>query len=181
VWSRRLGAGVKSAEFSAGDGGKKADHRGERAISRKPLRAGMPDDSGDLAVNTRVHSNHYFRTRGCGCTGHPAFPTPSGAERQAHPGRNAPRDRVAVSCDRMFRRRTISAGQNISGGINDLHARPIVSPEADDPGRQARGRASIRCFMTRKRARRAVGSILPLTAAIHGFFNPNGLKHRQLI
>src|ERR1700692_1614801 len=24
--------------FSAGDGGKKADHRGERAISRKPLR-----------------------------------------------------------------------------------------------------------------------------------------------
>jgi hypothetical protein len=38
VWSRRLGAGVKSAEFSAGDGGKKADHRGERAISRKPLR-----------------------------------------------------------------------------------------------------------------------------------------------
>ena len=26
----------------AGDGGKKADHRGEPVISRKPLRAGMP-------------------------------------------------------------------------------------------------------------------------------------------
>ena len=37
----------------------------------------MPGVSGELAVNTRVHSNHHFRTRGCGCTGHPAFPTPS--------------------------------------------------------------------------------------------------------
>ena len=34
---------------------------------------------------TRVHSNHYLRTRGCGCTGHPAFPTPSfGAENFLH-------------------------------------------------------------------------------------------------
>ena len=32
---------------SAGDGGKKADHRGERGISRKPLRAGMSGLSGD--------------------------------------------------------------------------------------------------------------------------------------
>src|SRR5664279_2492096 len=37
----------------------------------------MPGVSGELAVNTRVHSYHHFRTRGCGCTGHPAFPTPS--------------------------------------------------------------------------------------------------------
>src|SRR6202035_3090536 len=37
----------------------------------------MPGVSGELAVNTRVHSTHYFRTRGCGCIGHPAFPTPS--------------------------------------------------------------------------------------------------------
>jgi hypothetical protein len=36
----------------------------------------MPGDSGELA-DTRVHSTHYFRTRGNGCTGHPAFPTPS--------------------------------------------------------------------------------------------------------
>src|ERR1700750_3259275 len=28
------------------DGGKKADHRGEHGISRKPSRAGMPGDSG---------------------------------------------------------------------------------------------------------------------------------------
>jgi hypothetical protein len=48
VWSRRLGAGVKSAGFSAGDGGKKADHRGERAISRKPLRG----DAGRFPVNS---------------------------------------------------------------------------------------------------------------------------------
>ena len=29
---------VSSRRISVGDGGKKADHRGERAISRKPLR-----------------------------------------------------------------------------------------------------------------------------------------------
>ena len=58
----------------------------------------MPGVSGELAVNTRVHSNHHFRTRGCGCTGHPAFPTPSlGRNQQANPGRNPPRDREGVS------------------------------------------------------------------------------------
>src|ERR1700693_915484 len=38
------------------DGGKKADHRGEHGISRKPLRAGMSGDFRWLAVNTRVHT-----------------------------------------------------------------------------------------------------------------------------
>jgi hypothetical protein len=46
VWSRRLGAGVKSVEVSAGDGGKKADHRGDHVISRKPLRGESRCDSG---------------------------------------------------------------------------------------------------------------------------------------
>ena len=59
------------------DGGKKADHRGERGISRKPLRAGMSGVFRWLAVNTRVHTYYPMRTRGCGCIGHPAFPTPS--------------------------------------------------------------------------------------------------------
>jgi hypothetical protein len=59
------------------DGGKKADHRGERGISRKPLRAGMSGVFRWLAVNTRVHTCYPMRTRGCGCIGRPAFPTPS--------------------------------------------------------------------------------------------------------
>src|ERR1700674_128617 len=37
----------------------------------------MPGDFGATAVNTRVHLVLPIRTRGCGCTGHPAFPTPS--------------------------------------------------------------------------------------------------------
>src|SRR5450755_1136358 len=37
----------------------------------------MPDDFGDLAVNTRVHTHYPMRTRGCGCAWHPAFPAPS--------------------------------------------------------------------------------------------------------
>src|ERR1700681_1670452 len=46
----------------------------------KPLRAGMPGDSGVLVV-TRVRSTTTKCTRDRGCSGHPAFPTPSkGAE-----------------------------------------------------------------------------------------------------
>jgi hypothetical protein len=77
---------------------RKPDLRGERGISRKPLRAGMPGDSGELVVNTRVHFLHPMRTRGCGCTGHPAFPTPSlGGIFFALLGRNAPRECGSVS------------------------------------------------------------------------------------
>jgi hypothetical protein len=46
------------------DGGKKADHRGEHGISRKPLRAGMSGVFRWLAVNTRVHTCYqYAHTR----------------------------------------------------------------------------------------------------------------------
>src|ERR1700751_3789363 len=37
----------------------------------------MPGDFRWLAVNTRVHTCYPMRTRGCGCIGRPAFPTPS--------------------------------------------------------------------------------------------------------
>jgi hypothetical protein len=66
---------------SAGDGGKRARSPGRaRHKLLKPLRAGMPGDSGVLVV-TRVLSTNTKCTRGRGCSGHPAFPTPSkGAE-----------------------------------------------------------------------------------------------------
>src|SRR6266403_2516400 len=57
----------------------------------KPLRAGMPGDSGVLVV-TRVRSTNTKCTRGRGCNGHPAFPTPSkGRELHAQLGRIARR------------------------------------------------------------------------------------------
>src|ERR1700761_9346948 len=40
-----------------------------------PSRAGMPGDSGATVVTNARAYYHY--TRGCGCIGHPAFPTPS--------------------------------------------------------------------------------------------------------
>src|SRR5450755_3947103 len=62
----------------------------------KPLRAGMPGDSGVLVV-TRVRSTNTKGTRGRGCNGHPAFPTPSrGREINARLGRIASRGREAV-------------------------------------------------------------------------------------
>src|SRR5882724_3098341 len=48
---------------------------GARRKPLKPLRAGMPGDSGVLVV-TRVRSTNTKCTRGRGCNGHPAFPTP---------------------------------------------------------------------------------------------------------
>ena len=63
--------------LSADDGGKQARSPGRaRRKPLKPLRAGMPGDSGVLVV-TRVRSTTTKCTRDRGCSGHPAFPTPS--------------------------------------------------------------------------------------------------------
>src|SRR5947199_2531326 len=47
AWSGRRGAGVKSArsKLLGSDGGKRAVHRGERAISRKAIAQGRPECS----------------------------------------------------------------------------------------------------------------------------------------
>src|ERR1700687_4355609 len=63
--------------ISADDGGKRARSPGRaRHKPLKPLRAGMPGDSGVLVV-ARVRSTTTKCTRGRGCSGRPAFPTPS--------------------------------------------------------------------------------------------------------
>jgi hypothetical protein len=62
--------------ISADDGGKTARSPGRaRRNPLKPLRAGTSGDSGVLVV-TRVRSTTTKCTRGRGCNGHPAFPTP---------------------------------------------------------------------------------------------------------
>src|SRR5260370_16623464 len=73
---------AQTSHTSADDGGKKARSPGRaRHKLLKRLRAGMPGDSGVLVV-TRVRSTNTKCTRGRGCSGHPAFPTPSlGAKR----------------------------------------------------------------------------------------------------
>jgi antitoxin CptB len=84
--------------ISAGDGGKRARSPG-RARNKllKPLRAGTSGDSGVLVV-TRVRSTATKCTRDRGCSGHPAFPTPSqGRKIQQRLGRFAPRGRERVS------------------------------------------------------------------------------------
>ena len=84
---------VQMQRWSANDGGKRA-RSPERARRKplKPLRAGMSGDSGVLVV-TRVRSTATKCTRDRGCSGHPAFPTPSlGEEIHQRLGRVAPRD-----------------------------------------------------------------------------------------
>jgi len=73
----RVGPTGLRQDISAGDGGKQARSPGRaRRKPLKPLRAGMSGDSGVLVV-TRVRSTNTKCTRGRGCNGHPAFPTPS--------------------------------------------------------------------------------------------------------
>src|SRR6266403_4923350 len=77
----------------------KPGHRGDHEVRRKTIARGMPGDfrcdRGDYA---RVLC--FYRTRGCGCIGHPAFPAPSivrsGETVFAKLGRIAPRDRGVV-------------------------------------------------------------------------------------
>src|SRR6267154_1488445 len=83
--------------YSADDGGKRARSPGRaRHKPLKPLRAGMPGDSGVLVV-TRVRSTNTKCTRGRGCNGHPAFPTPSSGERFIN-GSGALRGEVVKLC-----------------------------------------------------------------------------------
>jgi hypothetical protein len=94
---RQVGpTGLRHA-ISAGDGGKQAWSPGRaRRKPLKPLRAGTSGDSGVLVV-TRVRSTTTKCTRGRGCQGHPAFPTPSqGRKIQQRLGRIAPRGRSRV-------------------------------------------------------------------------------------
>src|SRR3981189_282840 len=107
----RVGPTGLRQDISADDGGKTARSPGRaRRKPLKPLRAGMPGDSGVLVV-ARVRSTNTKCTRGRGCNGHPAFPTPSrGGKFLARPGRFASRGRegvfaVIASWDRWIRHR----------------------------------------------------------------------------
>ncbi len=95
--------GRGQATYSASDGGKRARSPGRaRRKPLKPLRAGMPGDSGVLVV-TRVLSTNTKCTRGCGCSGHPAFPTPSvGGSFKQRLGRLASRGRSRIRRDSVI-------------------------------------------------------------------------------
>src|SRR5215208_1763118 len=83
------------------DGDKKARSPGRaRRKPLKPLRAGMPGESGEPVVTTSC-AHYQFRTRDCGCIKHPAFPTPfflSGGQFVHDSGAFASRECGAASC-----------------------------------------------------------------------------------
>jgi hypothetical protein len=86
-------------------GAKKPGHRGARRKPLKPSRAGMPGDSGEPAASTPVLS---CCTGGCGCIGHPAFPTPSRAKRTGITSGATRRGARTCVCGRECRRRPAS-------------------------------------------------------------------------
>jgi hypothetical protein len=78
-------------------------HRGELGISRKTIAQGMPDPFGEPVV-TYLRAFH-FRTRGCGCIAHPAFPAPSDPKEgtKSKPRADRQRDREAMPVGRASR------------------------------------------------------------------------------
>ncbi len=89
--------GLECAGYPRGDGGKQARSPGRaRRKPLKPLRAGMPGDSGVLVV-TRVRSTTTSAHEAAGATGIRHSPRPLGAENFLHdPG--ASRRGVAKAC-----------------------------------------------------------------------------------
>src|SRR5882724_3323697 len=77
---------------------KEPGHTRARRKPLKPLRAGTPGDSGVLVV-TRVLFTNAKCTRGRGCHGHPAFPTPSEGGRYSNASGASRREG-----ERVFRR-----------------------------------------------------------------------------
>jgi hypothetical protein len=124
--------------YSASDGGKRARSPGRaRRKPLKPLRAGMPGDSGVLVV-TRVLSTTTKCTRGRGCSGHPAFPTPFGREGNSNAS-GAPRREKEVVCG------TLSTSLRASGAaLQPFGNSTIASPVATFSSCWLRTMTSIR-------------------------------------
>jgi hypothetical protein len=121
----RVGPTGLRQNISVGDGGKQARSPGRaRRKPLKPLRAGMSGDSGVLVV-TRVRSTTTKCTRGRGCNGHPAFPTPSkGAKTQVTP--RAHSVARAKSCLDVIARSAATKQSILSLRRVDCFAEPVI-------------------------------------------------------
>ena len=113
---------------------KEPGHRGEHDISRKTIACGNAGRSGVLVV-TRVRSTTTKCTRGRGCSGHPAFPTPSKGARDKYTTRAfcaaGSRSRVC-NCFLLF--------ENYEVGVR---AKLLASPRETHPSCPDLIRASI--------------------------------------
>jgi hypothetical protein len=98
-----LASSSREASFLGMTVAKKPVHRGELGISRKTIAQGMPDPFGEPVV-TYLRAFH-FRTRGCGCIAHPAFPAPSDSQEgtKGKPRADRQRDREAMPVGRASR------------------------------------------------------------------------------
>jgi hypothetical protein len=123
---------------SVGDGDKQARSPGRaRNKPLKPLRVGTPGDSG-CTCGDYARVVYFFPTRGCGCGGHPAFPTPSLFGRMVHAqlGRIAPRDRGVVSEIGCFKIESLAESSPRKPGPNH-HGLSEQKPSAAAPKREA--------------------------------------------
>ena len=115
-----LGSTLRAQE-SGGTVAIKPGHRGERAISRKPLRRE------GRTVSAYLYSLVCFlrflpRTRGCGCGWHPAFPAPSLSLRVIWP---KPRANPAARA-LTHARRTVSPRHKTHYGARPIRRRIIL-------------------------------------------------------
>ena len=132
--------GLTQNRQSADDGDKTNSSPGRaRRKPLKPLRAGMPGDSGATVVTTLCLLPMH---RGCGCIGHPAFPTPSmGREILQGLGRNASRQ-----CEHISGRHRPPPGRANARPMTGSSRRSIISANSTDAASVPSALRAIRNF-----------------------------------
>jgi hypothetical protein len=119
--------GLRYIANPQGDGGKKAGHRGDHVISRKPLRGESRDDPVEPVVYSCAFCAHDR-----GCNRRPAFPAPSILEEGqicARLGRTAPRE-----CGRMFCRRFPGKRHSLLASVGRNRSAPASLSDTVMPG-----------------------------------------------
>src|SRR3977135_2990219 len=112
--------------------------RGEHEISRKTIACGNAGCSGGPVVTTLVCVTTLC-ARGCGCGGHPAFPTPSvGRKAHARLGRIAPRG--AEACLVHYSVRGLHPSRRRFAPRQDEVAAPHGEERGNAARREPRGR-----------------------------------------
>jgi hypothetical protein len=155
--------------LSVDDGGKQARSPGRaRRKPLKPLRAGTSGDSGVLVV-TRVRSTTTKCTRGRGCNGHPAFPTPSEGGRYSKAS-GASRGEVANVClgVRVFSRHCEPTGRANARPMTGSAKQSILSLRQDGLLRCARNDVLLWLFENCIRARHTLSRHRPPTGRPNG-------------
>jgi hypothetical protein len=161
---------VAQIYFLRSDGGKKAVHRGELAISRKAIAQGRPECFRRTCMLVCAFSVRNC-TRDRGCSKHPVFPAPSEFWRvrsRATLGRSASRDRECMSLVGWVERSETHHLLRRHRWVSLRSTHPTGLPDAEAGKRPLQGEATGRVPPSRAHGTRRPGPVTARPASISG-------------